>query len=91
MSGALNRYRNVDRDWEDLEALDGAPIPQPSLFIGGEHDPRRVARGRHRRPPADAPGLVSQHVLEGAGHWLPQERPDDVNRLLVDWLGPLRA
>ncbi|HEY6890969.1 MAG TPA: alpha/beta hydrolase [Solirubrobacter sp.] len=86
-SGALNRYRNVDRDWADLEPLDGAVIPQPSLFIGGERDPSTTwladAIAAH---PRTLTGLVSQHILEGAGHWLQQERPGDVNRLLIDWL-----
>jgi pimeloyl-ACP methyl ester carboxylesterase len=36
--GALNRYRNVDRDWQDLQPWRGAPIRVPSLFIGGEKD-----------------------------------------------------
>src|SRR5271163_3968267 len=46
LTGGLNRYRNVDRDWEDLAALTGQPITVPSLFIGGEKDgPKRwVAR-----------------------------------------------
>jgi pimeloyl-ACP methyl ester carboxylesterase len=92
LSGALNRYRNVDRDWEDLVALDGAPVPQPSLFIGGEHDPSTTwladAIAAH---PRTLPGLVSQHILDGAGHWLPQERADAVNRLLADWLDGLRV
>jgi hypothetical protein len=29
---------NIDRGWEDLAAYDGAPITQPSLFIGGALD-----------------------------------------------------
>jgi multiple sugar transport system substrate-binding protein len=38
MTGALNRYRNMDRDWADLAGYEGAPITQPSLFIGGALD-----------------------------------------------------
>jgi hypothetical protein len=37
-AGALNRYRNMDRDWADLAAYDGAAIHQASLFIGGSRD-----------------------------------------------------
>jgi pimeloyl-ACP methyl ester carboxylesterase len=89
-TGALNRYRNVDRDWEDLAALDGALIAQPSLFIGGEHDPSTTwladAIAAHQQT---MPGLVSQHILPGAGHALQQERADEVNRLLIDWLDGL--
>jgi len=29
------------------------------------------------------------HVWEGAGHFLHQERPEEFNRLLLDWLGRL--
>ncbi|MGH9114239.1 MAG: alpha/beta fold hydrolase, partial [Acidimicrobiales bacterium] len=36
--GPLHRYRNVDRDWEDLQPWSGMPITVPSLFIGGERD-----------------------------------------------------
>ncbi|TXS23028.1 alpha/beta hydrolase, partial [Streptomyces sp. adm13(2018)] len=38
LTGALNRYRNMDRDWEDLAPYRGAPIEQPSLFAGGTLD-----------------------------------------------------
>jgi pimeloyl-ACP methyl ester carboxylesterase len=30
-----------------------------------------------------------QTVLPGAGHWIQQERPDEVNRLLLDFLRSL--
>jgi pimeloyl-ACP methyl ester carboxylesterase len=87
-TGALNRYRNVDRDWEDLATWDGAPIAQHSLFIGGERDATTVwlakAIEAHR---IALPGLVSSHILEGCGHWIQQERPEEVNGLLVGWLG----
>ncbi len=86
-TGALNRYRNVDRDWEDLAAWDGAAIRQPALFIGGEHDATTTwmadAIAAH---PTTLPGLTASHILEGCGHWIQQERPDEVNRLLIDWL-----
>ncbi|WP_231379301.1 alpha/beta fold hydrolase [Candidatus Solirubrobacter pratensis] len=85
--GALARYRNVDRDWEDLAAWDGAPIRQPSLFLGGEHDATRgwLARVIEEQA-ATMPGLTGSHTIAGAGHWVQQERPDEVNRLLVEWL-----
>ena len=37
-TGGLNRYRNVDRDWEDLSAFRGRPIEVPALFVGGDRD-----------------------------------------------------
>ena len=89
-TGPLNRYRNVDRDWADLAAWHGAPIPQPSLFIGGELDGPTIWSARAiKNFPATLPGLVSSHILGGCGHWVQQERPTEVNRLLADWLHSL--
>lgn len=87
MTGALNRYRNVDRDWSDLAAWHRAPIRQRSLFIGGALDPTltRMTRAIEAHP-ATLPGLVSSHVLDGCGHWVQQERASAVNDLLIDWL-----
>jgi pimeloyl-ACP methyl ester carboxylesterase len=86
--GPLNRYRNVDRDWVDLRPWNGRPITVPSLFIGGQYDgPTRwgqAAIGRYRDT---LPGLVESHILDGCGHWVQQERPEEVNRLLTGWLG----
>ncbi|MFZ3467579.1 alpha/beta fold hydrolase [Streptomyces sp. 4.24] len=92
LTGALNRYRNMDRDWEDLAPHRGAPIVQPSLFIGGTLD----ASTQWLADAIDAhsstlPALSASHLLEGCGHWVQQERPDEVNRLLTDWLTTLRG
>ncbi|MEV7422451.1 MULTISPECIES: alpha/beta fold hydrolase [unclassified Streptomyces] len=90
LTGALGRYRNVDRDWADLAALDGAPITQPSLFIGGTLDPSTAwMADAIAAYPATLPGLVSSHLLEGCGHWVQQERAEEVGRLLLEWLRAL--
>ncbi|MFD9215065.1 MULTISPECIES: alpha/beta fold hydrolase [unclassified Streptomyces] len=90
LTGPLNRYRNIDRDWADLAAWDGAPITQPSLFIGGEHDgPTLWMADAIKAYPTTLPRLVSSHILEGCGHWVQQERADEVSTLLVDWLRAL--
>ncbi|MFG2501829.1 alpha/beta fold hydrolase [Streptomyces sp. NPDC048441] len=92
LTGALNRYRNVDRDWEDLAAWDGAPIVQPSLFIGGDQDASTTwMADAIKAYPETLPGLVSSHLLEGCGHWVQQERAFEVNRLLAEWLRALAA
>jgi pimeloyl-ACP methyl ester carboxylesterase len=39
--------------------------------------------------PATLPGLVSSRLLDGCGHWVQQERPDEVNQLLTEWLRAL--
>ena len=90
LTGALNRYRSMDRDWEDLAGFDGAPIGLPSLFIGGGLDASTTwLADAIEAYPVTLPGLVSSHLLDGCGHWIQQERPDDVNRILVDWLAAL--
>ncbi|MFF3311912.1 alpha/beta fold hydrolase [Streptomyces sp. NPDC002952] len=87
VTGAINRYRAMDRDWEDLRRLDGSPVTQPSLFIGGTLDASTTwMADAIEAYPVTLPGLVSSHLLDGCGHWLPEERPDEVNRLLLTWL-----
>lgn len=90
--GPLNRYRNHERDYEWAQQFRGRRIEQPALFIGGTRDPATFLFGAL----ADPVGLtrinvpnVEGHILAGCGHWTQQERPDQVNTLLVDWLGRL--
>ncbi|MGW3368427.1 alpha/beta fold hydrolase [Streptosporangium canum] len=90
MTGALNRYRNMDRDWKDLADFNGAPIKQHALFIGGTLDASTTwMADAINAYPATLPGLVSSHLLDGCGHWIQQERPEEVNQLLTEWLTAL--
>ncbi|WP_431967205.1 alpha/beta fold hydrolase [Actinacidiphila sp. bgisy160] len=90
LTGALNRYRNMDRDWEDLAEFHGSPLTQPSLFIGGTLDASTTwLSDAIDAYPATLPGLVSSHLLDGCGHWIQQERPQEVNNLLITWLAAL--
>lgn len=90
MSGALGRYRNMDRDWEDLAAFEGAPVTQPSLFIGGGLDASTTWMADAIKAfPVTLPGLTASHILDACGHWVQQERPEETNRLLTTWLASL--
>ena len=90
LTGPLNRYRNVDRDWADLAAWSRAPLTQPSLFIGGELDGPTAWQARSIASFGTImPGLIGSHILAGCGHWVQQERPDEVNELLTGWLAAL--
>ncbi|MGX1670858.1 alpha/beta fold hydrolase [Streptomyces sp. NPDC055400] len=90
LTGALNRYRNMDRDWEELAAHRGAPATQPSLFIGGAMDASTTwLSDAIDAYPTTLPGLRSSHILDGCGHWIQQERGDDVNGILIEWLAGL--
>jgi pimeloyl-ACP methyl ester carboxylesterase len=88
--GPLNRYRNVDRDWEDLAAFRGASIAVPALFIGGDRDgPTVWGAAAIEAFSRTLPKLHRSLILPGCGHWTQQERPDDVNAALIDFLSSL--
>jgi pimeloyl-ACP methyl ester carboxylesterase len=88
--GPLNRYRNMDRDWQELEQLAGAKVQQPALFIAGERDgviamnPSGIETMKQF-----VPNMKKVVLLPGCGHWTQQERPDDVNRELIAFLQEL--
>lgn len=89
-TGGLNRYRNVDRDWEDLAVLRGRPIEVPALFIGGDRDgPTLWGAAAIANFSTTLPRLHRSIVLKGCGHWTQQERPTDVNAALLDFLASL--
>ncbi len=90
LTGGLNRYRNVDRDWEDMSVFRGRPIEVPALFIGGDRDgPTIWGRASIEQFPTTLPKLFRSVVLPGCGHWTQQERPNEVNELLIEFLGSL--
>jgi pimeloyl-ACP methyl ester carboxylesterase len=82
--GPLNWYRNMERNWE-LSA--GAPtqVTVPTLFITGDRDPVRGLL-----PESGMDGLVTDLrgtvILQGAGHWEDQERPDEVLAAVLPFL-----
>ena len=89
-TGGLNRYRNVDRDWEDLAFCAGAPIEVPSVFIGGDRDGPTLWGGASIAAfETTLPQLRGSHILSGCGHWTQQERADEVNQILVEFLAGL--
>ncbi|AKT42505.1 alpha/beta fold hydrolase [Chondromyces crocatus] len=88
--GGLNRYRNMDRDWEELPELATAKIEQPALFLTGENDPTR-AIGPVDTMKALVPNLEEILILPGAGHWVQQECAAEVNAALLRFLAKLPA
>jgi pimeloyl-ACP methyl ester carboxylesterase len=87
-TGGLNWYRNFDRNWETTAELTGAKIAVPSLFIAGTADPV-LAFTRTDRALEVISGPYRQVMIDGAGHWLQQERPDEVNATLLEFLNGL--
>ena len=84
-TGGLNWYRNFDRNWETTPELAGAKISVPCLFIGGSADPV-LSFTRRDRAAQVITGPYREVMIDGAGHWLQQERPDEVNAHLLHFL-----
>lgn len=83
--GPLNRYRAQRLDWEARGPVQGKRIAQPACFIAGSLDPvRRFVPGHDTYANAEAhlddPRGVT--LIEGAGHWVQQEKPAEVNAAL---------
>ncbi|MFT4121533.1 alpha/beta fold hydrolase [Bradyrhizobium sp.] len=87
--GGLNWYRNIDRNWELTAPWQDAQIHQPSLFIAGSRDAvitGLIGAKRVNELERVLPNLRRKLIIEGAGHWVQQERPGEVNEALVSFL-----
>jgi pimeloyl-ACP methyl ester carboxylesterase len=86
-AGPLNWYRNLDRNWELMAKYEGAKVMQPALFVVGEQDPVRGQTQRNfERLSETVPNLKQSVMLDNCGHWTQQEKPEEVNRLLIGFL-----
>ena len=83
-TGGINWYRNFTRNWERSAGI-VEKVVCPSLMIMAEKDAVL--------PPAATEGMetyvgdLERALVLGSGHWTQQEKPDDVNRIILDWLG----
>ncbi len=82
--GPINWYRNVDRNQAMYPEIGSRRLEIPCLMITAEWDvaiPPELAAGM--------PALCSDlemHMIAGCGHWTQQEKPDELCRLMTDWL-----
>jgi pimeloyl-ACP methyl ester carboxylesterase len=87
--GGLHWYRCRTGPWNaDLEVFAGRTVDVPSCFIGGASD-----WGVYQTPGAFEKmqtGVCTDmrlvELLDGAGHWVQQEQPEAVTRLLLRFL-----
>lgn len=82
-TGAINWYRNWTHNWEILNGIDET-IDIPTLFVGAVND--LIIAPEHIEGMKQLVRNLDIHMLEDCGHWSQQERPDDVNRLMIEWL-----
>lgn len=84
--GGINWYRNIDRNWELTGFLDGLKLTQPSVFAAGEHDVvLAMYPDAAKVVDLSMPNCRKNLIIPGAGHWLQQERPSEINNLLVEF------
>ena len=78
-TSSINWYRNLDRNWHQLAEVDPI-IGQPALMIYGERD--TIAKSENLEKFVPNVDVVSIDC----GHWIQQEKPDELNRAIVNWL-----
>ena len=92
-TGALNWYRNLDRNWELTAPWHGTVVSPPALYVYGDRDLVPAFPGTPAlidRLPDLMPNLRRKPVkLAGCGHWTQQERPQEVNAALIGFLTEL--
>ncbi len=91
--GPINRYRNQERDFENLPDMGVRPVTQPSCFIAGGKDiVRRFVPGHdvYEDVAMNCTDLRVRRIIDGAGHWVQQEAPEEVTAALLEFLAALR-
>ena len=79
------------RDWELTATWSGAKVMVPSKFIVGDLDltyympgiKDYIHNGQFRK---DVPFLEEIIVMEGVGHFLNQEKPNEINKYILEFL-----
>lgn len=89
-------YAAIDNGWENTSFLDGATVGQPALFLAGDRDPSlRPLFGIDRQGPVFASLKTNFRdmrdiiMLPGVGHTPPEERPTEVNEIILKLLGAI--
>ncbi len=82
-TGPINWYRNWTHNWRITAGIDPT-ITIPTLFIGAVDDVIVAPEQIDAMKPLVTD--LTMHMLENCGHWSQQEKPADVNRLILDWL-----
>jgi len=88
--GGLQWYRcQTDSTYAaELQIFSGRTIDVPSCFISGQSDWGVYQRpGDFERMQTHAcTQMLGCHLVDGAGHWVQQEQPEEVSKLLTQFL-----
>jgi pimeloyl-ACP methyl ester carboxylesterase len=87
--GGLNWYRCLTGKYvRELETFSGRTIDVPAGFIAGKSDwgLYQVPGALERMETVACTQWRGAHLVEGAGHWVQQEQPEEVSRWLLKFL-----
>ncbi len=87
--GALHWYRcRTEGVNADLDLFAGRTIDVPAVFIAGASDwgVQQVPGAMERMRTQACTRMAAVHLVPGAGHWVQQERPDEVTAILRAFL-----
>ena len=82
-TGGINWYRNITRNWQLSQGF-AQHVGVPALMISGEDDvvlPPSLTDGMERFVPD-----LEKVLIGDCGHWTQQEKPEETNRAMLDWL-----
>ncbi|KAF0912302.1 hypothetical protein E2562_013982 [Oryza meyeriana var. granulata] len=90
-TGGINYYRNMDRNWELAAPWADAKVQVPTKFIVGDGDLTyhyaRIQDYLHKGGfKVDVPLLEDVVVIPGAGHFIQQEKAEEVSNLIYSFL-----
>jgi len=85
--GGLNWYRNVENNWKWNCKCAGQKVQVPTLMVTVGRDklfPPRLSEHMDKW----VPNLTKEHIHH-SGHWVMQEAPEELNKILIGWLKSL--
>ena len=83
-TGGVNWYRNFSRNWRRSADLPGRIDHVPCLMIMAEKD--AVLSPAMAEGMEEVIGDLEKVLVADSGHWTQQEKPEEVNRLILDWM-----
>jgi epoxide hydrolase A/B len=88
--GPVSFYRNLDANWERSKGIPASVYTMPTGFLTGSLDPVNFMMPGAAETMAEVlPDFRGSTVVEGAGHWVQQERPAETNAAFLEFLASL--
>jgi len=82
-TGGINWYRNMDKNWETTAEVNDQ-IDVPCLYVGADNDivmQPSLMDGAEQLIPK-----LEKQVIKDCSHWTQQHKPDELNRIIIDWM-----